>query len=93
MVFYDDLMIARTQQLPNDINALKEIISNLSKLTDKYEKEIKYLEEKNNLLLQILFGRRSEKITRKIFFRGDSLMNLSFVLFRMMMKQKKYLNP
>lgn len=70
MVFYDDLMIARTQQLPNDINALKEIISNLSKLTDKYEKEIKYLEEKNNLLLQKLFGRRSEKITLEDIFQG-----------------------
>lgn len=69
-MLYDDLMIARPQQLPDDIDALKEIISNLSKLTDKYEKEIQYLEEKNNLLLQKLFGRKSEKLTPEDILQG-----------------------
>lgn len=69
-MLYDDLMIARPQQLPDDIDALKEIISNLSKLTNKYEKEIQYLEEKNSLLLQKLFGRKSEKITPEYILQG-----------------------
>jgi transposase len=63
-------MIAIPQQLPDDIDALKEIISNLSKITNRYEKEIQYLEEKNSLLLQKLFGRKSEKITPEDILQG-----------------------
>ncbi|MBN2861935.1 MAG: IS66 family transposase [Bacteroidales bacterium] len=60
-------MITTPQQLPDDVDALKEIIADLK---SKYEKEIQYLEEKNNLLLQKLFGRKSEKITPEDAMQG-----------------------
>ena len=63
-------MIAIPQQLPDDVTALKDIIFNLSSLTNKYEKEIQYLEEKNKLLLQKLFGRKSEKLTPEDILQG-----------------------
>lgn len=63
IIFYHDHMITIPQQLPDDVDSLKEIISNLTKLNKDYKQEIQYLEEKNNLLLQKLFGRKSEKQT------------------------------
>lgn len=63
-------MIAIPEKLPDDVDALKEIISNLSKLTKEYKQEIQYLEEKNNFLLQKLFGRKSEKLTPEDNIQG-----------------------
>lgn len=60
-------MIAIPKQLPDDVESLKEIISSL---TSEYEKEIQYLKEKNNLLLQKLFGRKSEKLTPEDVLQG-----------------------
>jgi len=66
-VLYDVLMIAMPDKLPNDVNELKKIISSL---TNEYEKEIQYLKEKNKLLLQKLFGRKSEKLTPDDILQG-----------------------
>lgn len=63
-------MITTPQQLPDDTDSLKEIISNLTKLTKEYRQQIQYLEEKNNLLLQKLFGRKSEKLTPEDTLQG-----------------------
>ncbi len=66
-MLYDVLMIAMPDNLPDDVNELKKIISNLA---NEYEKEIQYLKEKNKFLLQKLFGRKSEKLTPDDILQG-----------------------
>jgi len=50
-----------TQQLPDSIDELKEIIVSKSKTIDFFQLRIQFLEEKNRYLRSKLFGRKSEK--------------------------------
>jgi len=66
-----------TEQLPDDINALKEMINTLTLQSSKYadtikskENTIKYLEEQLKLVTAKLFGRKSEKLTPEDSLQG-----------------------
>ena len=70
-------MISTTEQLPDDITALKEMINTLTKQSSEYEDsikskdtKIKYLEEQLKLTTAKLFGRRSEKLTPEDSLQG-----------------------
>lgn len=78
---YSGLMIETPNNLPDDVEALKEIISSLSteykSKTTEYESkihnlknDIKLLEEEKKILLHRLFGRRSEKLTADDIMQG-----------------------
>ena len=63
-------MIAIPEHLPEDIEVLKDIILELvssnksfSNKIEYLEREIRYLQEENKLLLQKMFGSKREKIT------------------------------
>ena len=66
-MMYGGLMNVTQKQLPDDVDALKEIIANL---TNEYENRIKNLEEEKKLLLHRLFGRKSEKLTAEDVLQG-----------------------
>lgn len=71
-------MINSCEQLPDDVETLKSIISNITleaseklKTTTKtYENQIKFLEEKIRLLNHKLFGRKSEKLSPEDELQG-----------------------
>jgi len=54
-------MISSTSALPDDIDALKEIISEKSNVINLYQRRIDALEERVRSLRSKLFGRKSEK--------------------------------
>jgi prefoldin subunit 5 len=64
-------MIAIPEHLPEDIEVLKDIILELvssnksfSNRIEYLEREIRYLQEENKLLLQKMFGSKREKSIR-----------------------------
>jgi len=58
-------MNATSQELPDNIDELKEIIISKAKALDFFQLRIQSLEEKNRHLRSQLFGRKSEKIIEK----------------------------
>ena len=58
-------MSLTAQDLPNDIDELKEIVIVKSKAVELFSKKIDALEEKNRYLRSKLFGRKSEKPIKK----------------------------
>lgn len=63
-------MTGDTEDLPNDINALKELLSQKEKENQKLRENNLRLEERINLLTHQLFGRKSERLTAEEVRQG-----------------------